>query len=331
MQLQFQASEGLGSLCIQTNYPKDAIHHLKQALKTLDEIKQDTGMARERVMEKLSDATEALQKGNSNHPRSTTISSEDESSEGDLPGLHESSGKHHPTLPDPSSEEQPSVLPDSSLLQSGENNVSTSLSGKSLEIVSSLPLPAKKATASLPPIRSPKLTLTPAKGVDGSATEGPSAVGKVPLHKKSTRRRRNVLGIVNEIPDTYEQQLNAYVDSIKHDASPASSSDTNLSSGEEHSDHLLGASVFSRHASKGYSRSQKSPLSVGEGSLAIGPNARELYTTGTTVVEKEHGKGGKPRIQVKTEIVPVGKEPCTQTTQAEGRGQSQQSKVCLIL
>ena len=340
--LQFQASEGLGSLCIQTNRPKDAIHHLKQALKTLDEIKQDTGMARERVMEKLSDATEALHKDTPNHHRSTAISSEGSSSEECPSGQRGPPEGHHPSVPGTSSEECSSILPENSLQENGEKNVTASLSGRSTEVDSSLPLPAKKATALLPPIKSTKVTLAAAEGVDGSTPEGPS---KKPLHKKATaRRKRNKLGTVNEVPDAHEQLLNAYVESIKNDESLASSSDTNLSSSEDHSDHLLGASVFSRHASKAHPGPQpspwtsrsvpESPRSVGEGSLAIGPNAREIYTTGTTVIEKEH-KRGKTRLQVQTEIVPVGTESCAQTLHpAEGRGQvlqSGQSRVCLIL
>ena len=337
--LQFQASEGLGSLCIQTNRPKDAIHHLKQALKTLDEIKQDTGMARERVMEKLSDATEALHKDTPNHHRSTAISSEGSSSEECPSGQRGPPEGHHPSVPGTSSEECSSILPENSLQENGEKNVTASLSGRSTEVDSSVPLPAKKATVLLPPIKSTKVTLAAAEGVDGSTPEGPS---KKPLHKKATaRRKRNKLGTVNEVPDAHEQLLNAYVESIKNDESLASSSDTNLSSSEDHSDHLLGASVFSRHASKAHpgpqpspwtSRSMpESPRSVGEGSLAIGPNAREIYTTGTTVIEKEH-KRGKTRLQVQTEIVPVGTESCAQTLHpAEGRGQVLQSRVCLIL
>ena len=300
-------------------------------------------------MEKLSDATEALHKGNPNHRKSTTISSEGSSSEEHPPGLAGSSQESPPDVPSSPSKEHPSVLPENSLQGGREKNGTTSLSGQGSELAGSLPVPAKKAA--LPPIRSPKQTLADAKGADGSTLAGPSAANKAPLHKNVVaRRRKNKLGTVNEVPDTYEQQLKTYVDSIKDDASPASSSDTNLSSGGEHSDHMLGASVFSRHASKAHSKIPKqspakpsltngdngvpaSPLSVGEGSLAIGPNARELFTTGTTMVEKEN-KRGKTRLQARTEIVPVGTEPCTHTPHPEARGQvvhSGQSKVCLIL
>ena len=360
--LQFQASEGCGSLCIHTLHHEDAVRHLKQALKTLDEIKQDTGMARERVMEKLSDATEALRKDNSDHPKGTTTSSEDQ----------------HPPVP---LEAQPPVpldflshgclpgLTDSPLQVRGEKNGT-----KVAEPVGRLPSPMKKV---LPPIRSPKLMLANSRGTDGSTSTGPIAdgststgpiadgstptgpiadgstptrpiaVNKTPLHKNAVpKRRKKELRTVNEVPDAYEQLLNAYVDSIKNDASPASSSDTNLSSSGEHSDHMMGASVFSRHASKGHSRHRQSPakppleayngvpaspLSVGEGSLAIGPNARELFTTGTTVVEKEQ-KRGKQRFQVQTEIVPVGTEAHPPHPDARGQAlHTSQSKVCLIL
>ena len=59
--LQFQACEGTGAAYYQMEQHGDAIRYFNQAILSLDEIKQDTGIARERVMEKLSDATEALQ------------------------------------------------------------------------------------------------------------------------------------------------------------------------------------------------------------------------------------------------------------------------------
>ena len=59
--LQFQACEGLGAINYHMGKYGEAVSYFKQALGILDEIKQETGIPRERVMEKLSDAEEALQ------------------------------------------------------------------------------------------------------------------------------------------------------------------------------------------------------------------------------------------------------------------------------
>lgn len=59
--LQFQACEGLGSINHQLGRLTEAAACFRQALGILDQIRQDTGIARERVMEKLSETLEALQ------------------------------------------------------------------------------------------------------------------------------------------------------------------------------------------------------------------------------------------------------------------------------
>ncbi|XP_019856666.1 PREDICTED: tetratricopeptide repeat protein 28-like [Amphimedon queenslandica] len=62
--LAFQALEGLGSLSYQTKNYEEARRCFNEALELLDSMRgEDTGLARERVMEKLSHVTETLQKG----------------------------------------------------------------------------------------------------------------------------------------------------------------------------------------------------------------------------------------------------------------------------
>lgn len=58
--LQFQACEGLGVCHYHLNQHSTAVESFNNALQLLDTIKDDTGIARERVMEKLSDVTETL-------------------------------------------------------------------------------------------------------------------------------------------------------------------------------------------------------------------------------------------------------------------------------
>lgn len=52
--LVIQASEGLGAVYFNTGQYNNAIENYKQALEVLDTVSSDTGLARERVMEKLS-------------------------------------------------------------------------------------------------------------------------------------------------------------------------------------------------------------------------------------------------------------------------------------
>ncbi len=59
--IQLQACEGLGSINIWWKKYGDAVGYFKQALVLLDNIKEDSGIARERVMEKLSKALELLE------------------------------------------------------------------------------------------------------------------------------------------------------------------------------------------------------------------------------------------------------------------------------
>ena len=59
--IQFQACEGLGAINYHMGKYGEAVTYFKQALGILDKIKHETGIPRERVMEKLSDAEEALQ------------------------------------------------------------------------------------------------------------------------------------------------------------------------------------------------------------------------------------------------------------------------------
>ena len=62
--LSFQALEGLGSLSYKTKDYEEAKRYFNEALELLDSMRGgDTGLAKERVMEKLSHVTETLQKG----------------------------------------------------------------------------------------------------------------------------------------------------------------------------------------------------------------------------------------------------------------------------
>ena len=63
--LQFQALEGLGTICYHTQQYTNSVSYFEQALQVLDQVGDNTGLARERVMEKLSFVTEAMIRGSS--------------------------------------------------------------------------------------------------------------------------------------------------------------------------------------------------------------------------------------------------------------------------
>ena len=63
--MQFQALEGLGTVCYHTQQYTNSVSYFEQALQVLDQVSDNTGLARERVMEKLSFVTEAMIRGSS--------------------------------------------------------------------------------------------------------------------------------------------------------------------------------------------------------------------------------------------------------------------------
>ena len=71
--MQFQALEGLGTVCYHTQQYTSSVSYFEQALQVLDQVGDNTGLARERVMEKLSFVTEAMIKGSSEVDHSTPI------------------------------------------------------------------------------------------------------------------------------------------------------------------------------------------------------------------------------------------------------------------
>ena len=194
----------------------------------------------------------------------------------------------------------------------------------------------------------------------------PSRKHATPSHRKGKKHHSLPQITENERPpvqplDSYEEQLHTYMNSYKDDGSGgsslSSSSESSLSSeGNQDSGDQLGASMFSRHASS-RSRTKRhhvqklsshspstsanttplhsSPTVVQEGSLAIGPNAREMFTTKTRVVASGQ-KRRKGRVQ--TEIVPrthsgsrTPSLPRPMRPEHLNSTARQQSKVCIIL
>ena len=385
--LQFQACEGMGAAYYQMEQYSEAIQYFNQAILSLDDIKQDTGIARERVMEKLSDATEALQLSKQAQKTSRSLSSPDKRSTGSGSSADEQqtasfSRQEHQFESSSHSERVGRSSPKrvSRRLSPELNSVATTSVHNHINL-ESLPLPEKRG-GFLPPIdpsRSPQLTTRHSSSTiadqDGmhSKTLAASSIGKRPSHKHATpshrkgKKHHSLPQITeNERPpvqplDSYEEQLHTYMNSYKDDGSGgsslSSSSESSLSSeGNQDSGDQLGASMFSRHASS-RSRTKRhhvqklsphspstsanttplhsSPTVVQEGSLAIGPNAREMFTTKTRVVASGQ-KRRKGRVQ--TEIVPrthsgsrTPSLPRPTRPEHPNSTARQQSKVCIIL
>lgn len=357
--LQFQACEGTGAAYYQMEQHGDAIRYFNQAILSLDEIKQDTGIARERVMEKLSDATEALQlsKQAQAKPTSKTMSpplpaetvsgAERGTNEQTDSSQHQHGGSSHSL--ERAGNGSPKLL--ARRLSPELNSTDTTPTHNHINL-ESLPLPEKKG-GFLPPLEK--------QGGKVSKELAFSSEDRRPSHKHATPAKRkgkerqhlprideNESSAVQRL-DSYDGQLQAYITSLKEGGSEGSSlhssSNSSLSSGgSQGSGNQLGASMFSRHGSRRPTHKHdnssvpaplpSSPLVVQEGSLAIGPDARERFTTQTHVVTS----GQKRKSKVQTEIVPKtpgsNGTPLPHSTPLDHpsfTARHHQSKVCLIL
>ncbi len=411
--LQFQACEGLGAATFHLGQHTEAITNFNQALAVLDEIKQDTGIPRERVMEKLSDALEALQlqahqqqhqqqQEERHSPKSFRTRSPRLSPE----AVHEYHGSGGSDV-DERTSPKIRILTTSVEVHSTGSTHSLDSAGKrsprlltrrhhavapdphsitktphSILNVESLPLPDKKGTGFLPPLdpsRSPQLTtrqdhqISLATSTPAPTTETRRRARKhakvTPSHSKGKKRSLPQIteNRTKPLPESYDDELRAYVNSYKEDKSGGSdmnsSSENSLSGGSQlsqESGDKLGASIFSRHATTRHSHGphplpkislpphslsqghsplhSPPPFLVQEGSLALGPNARETFTTQTQLVRPKRRTKRNPRVQ--TRIVPksslngpkTSPDPLDDPDYTDPLGHHQQSsKVCLLL
>ena len=358
--LQFQAAEGLGAVHYQLEEYSEAVEYFNQALVVLDNIQQDTGIARERVMEKLSDALEALQKERQDQARRFRSRSRSETQSPRSPGPDSISAQASDRVSDreeriPTADSSPRGSTDSldgpgksppkPLARRLSPELSSVAARTQTHLEKNLPLPEKKKGIFLPPIdpgRSLQLTARHHTALDPITTGSSTSRSHKHVTVSKRKGRKHVLPKIAESPsavmkphDSYDRQLHAYMDTYRdregerrgsRDGSLSSSSESSLSSGGSHdSGDQLGASIFSRHAAKTkhkrrsttrpphelspppLSASQTaspahSPLVVQEGSLAIGPNARDMFTTQSHPVQNRQ-KRRKGKTPVQTEIV----------------------------
>ena len=274
----------------------EAVGSFNSALELLDKIKEDTGIARERVMEKLSDTTEILQKST------------------------KASDQLSPASP------ECSQLPKS---HSQANSISKSPLDHSVEKTSQI---SSKG---------------PGKGKQRRTTE---------THRTSFQNQDSCdLEI-----QAYEETLISSDDSSDHELN--ASDDRNEhertshleASGPGYQAHTAGAqqhtpTSISSHSSLLQGQGVNHPQSpVTEGSLAIGPNARDTYTIESSRVKSEGKRRRSRGVKVLTEIVEREKveqareasvherdDPDSALPLADSRDRGlssvQHSKVCIIL
>ena len=366
--LQLQAHEGLGSVYYQMKKFPKAKESFHNALAVLQHIKYETGLARERIMEKISDVVEAEQQ-----QMVAFQNALDTQSNRTLQRDHSMSDPTRPT----------SALGHSSGLQPSTNDISKSLSSTGIDstgihavrsnlsnVVESdndspsgsrttrhlssqhapVQVPRFVEKKKLTPLSTPQMVqptplpcvITVADGNNksvqshlelqqtikslhyGTATDGSShngtfstantplytkrSAGKTPMSSRSTPQTATVRNsTARNMPTTssrmdtynedYEQQLlNDYMNTYADDNYKVFSTDSREQTDSDSGNDELGASIFSRNASRQRSSRQRMsrpprtpyrrktltprvPQVVQEGSLAISPIARQEYET----------------------------------------------------
>lgn len=396
LHLQFQAREGEGACHYHMKLYSEAASSFNSALELLDQMEGDTGLARERVMEKLSDATEALglsqgqasdplhsHGGNSGNIPSPLVSSHSSTSSSPQ-SLHYSHGEEaaqlrpqHSTTGDcqgaaksnkqcdvessPKPEQRGGRLPP---VGQHKRRAQPTASPASLSSPQQFPANTSQATASSEHIgtsskrkkTSPKKALSKSKGKGKEKRKGKG-------RDRTTSKSPNAHPTTISAQDSYDLEIQAYQETLMSSESSSGEEDQSAVHDQRHDtpDHL-GSSMFSRHATKSHqtqiqqqpsltpisslsslSQGQSNPeiMSVQEGSLAIGPNARDNYTLQSSRVKSgQKGRKGK-RPVIHTEIVPKGAAHHSRganESSASGhpsppppQSSEQQSKVCAIL
>ena len=418
--LQLQAHEGLGSVYYQMNKFPKAKESFHNALAVLQHIKYDTGLARERIMEKISDVVEAEQQ-----QMVAFQNALDSQSKRTLQRDHSMSDPTRPT----------SALGHSSGLQSSTNDISKSLSSTGIDstgiqavrpnlsnVVESdhdgpsgsrstrhlsnidefsqhapVRVPCFVEKKKLTPLNTPQMVqptplpcvITVANGNNksvqshlelqqtikslqcGTAADGSShngtfsttnipvytkrSAGKTPLSSRSTPATATVrnssarnmttpssrLDVYNE---DYEQQLlNDYMNTYADDNYKVFSTDSREQTDSDSGNDELGASIFSRNASRQKSSSRQKmsrpprtpyrrriltprvPQVVQEGSLAISPIARQEYET------NKNKKGDAQNILRISSASSSQPRVTASSSPANTSRSSQLSRVCVIL
>lgn len=307
--LQFQTCEGLGSIHHQMGRFGEAASYYQQALTILDEIREDTGIARERVMEKLSQASEALKEAKIKRERDASLSSDDQEAR-TREEIHSLTGDTlyaHGNF-------RESVFGE----ENGDHNQMKS--PDAAVPAKKISLTERRGAKALPPIKAKEA----------------EKLSKLPAHKHVAlppTKGKEKLGAHIDIESDhseYSTKLQAYVDSYRDSGGSQGSWSQELQA-VRHMDKEIDL-----HSAAATPRPSSSH-SVREGSLAIGPNARENFTV-QTIEEWSRDKGGKRKCHRKSEIIPASPPSSASTGQSSATTPTnqqpqptQQSKVCTLI
>lgn len=330
--LQFQTCEGLGSVHHQLGRFDEAVRYFRQALSILDQIREDTGIARERVMEKLSETSEALQavrgEGASQHSTGEEEVEEREKRRSKMhsiltPGVGYGGG-HMPAL---EGEERAGGSEDSTDSELERGHVVPFTKSEPNRLNLSL---GERRGKPLPPIK----TKGSDPGIYGRSAleplDPPSWKGKQKLQPLEVGREPHQ---ASPTPSNYSAVLQEYMESYMDSPSPSNTT----SQWSRDMQRQLSATPGPSTSQAGSDR-----RTVREGSLAIGENARDAFTV-QTIQEWSKGKKGKKKRKTRSEIIQTTHPPPATSSDSvqEDRVQrsqlnttkitEKQSKICTIL
>lgn len=313
----------------------EAMTCFRQALSILDQIREDTGIARERVMEKLSETTEALQtlKG-----REGVLESPQSTGEEDMQQRDAIRSKLH-SIASTSEEyaQRPRMRSRSKSLSSGEELLKsrrTRNRAGSLSIIvgdadkRGYSLPGLNTTLTAEPTSEKKISLTERRGVKtlppirAKGSELGTRKHAVLASRKGKQKMHHSEPESGEASD-YSADLHAYVNSYMDSSNTAS-----ISSWSQDVQRQL----------SGLPAAPPGTRTVREGSLAIGENARDTFTV-QNIQEWGQGRGGKKKQRTRSQIIQMAASPAISTSNSEPNerqrpiptSQPTKSKICNIL
>ena len=310
--LQFQACESLGGCYYHTGRYPEAERAFNSALELLDNTEGDTGTARERVVKKLSEVKEALRKSSEASSTAPTDIKKPPSHSSSKVGTPLNESTEEPAqenrVGSDTGEEGNSAVQSNHVLSTEEETAVQSDKDISAE---------EEGTE-----EGATVQVTSAKAEDGTeegnaavqvksaeGEEGNAAVQDLPVNgEEGTEESGTVQGTSTQeegdavsrsdtpqSQDSHERELQAYQEGLN----------SSHGSSEAPSHHLYDSSQRSEREQSSLLQGQggiNPPLSVTEGSLAIGANAREMYRVQQSRVEGG-GKGKRRKTSCTTEIV----------------------------
>lgn len=325
--LQFQACEGLGSIQLQWGRHGEALCYFKQALGFLDHVHEDSGIARERIMGKLSVAVKLLEQIKRAMQEEEVSEGKYSDSEMKLEGLGREENKND-------KEGVSNVHVKRVTRSRGTEFATTTLSPSYVKTMPRVPsLDKVENNRARLPLRERRgfRRKLPSLHTSGSQLQPtpPSSAHIKTASRLSPRDKERLQQHPTNSDSTNFDELQAYMDTYKH-ASPDDNDDSDFKTP------IGGPSPNSIPGST------QGP--VKEGSLAIGVQAREKFKVQTVEQGRESGNGKRAKghhRKIRNEIVSTSTASAgvesTLSEEQEGSGDSEaqartkQSKICTIL